>query len=179
MKSLISHLPAATLLLLLLMSCALADIRIDLIKGKRPVKDRVSFTIEVSHERDENPRYKDKPEFIEISAAFVNPASGAIAIDGTGVQRFDATTAVDGQRTEITYGRHTITLQVSEPAVATSLVVFVRGGLVREVIGESLPGGPTGTGASANLEERLADLERKVRQLESEVEALKRGRRNQ
>src|ERR1041385_8554321 len=97
---------AIAVLLLVFSTSALADIRIELIKGKRTIKDRVSFTIEVSHETDENPRYKEKPEFIEISASFANPASGSIAIDGRGVQRFDEATTVQGQRTEITYGRH-------------------------------------------------------------------------
>lgn len=168
-------------LLLFFSTSALADIRIELIKGKRTIKDRVSFTIEVSHETNENPRYKEKPEFIEISASFASPANGAIAIDGRGVQRFDEAVTVQGQRTEITYGRHTITLQVSETAVATGLVVFVRGAVVRELIGERAGEGASSTSSSVNsaMEERLADLERRVRHLESEVEILKRGRRSQ
>jgi hypothetical protein len=158
----------------------MADIHIDLIKGKRAVKDKISFTIEVSRETKEDPRYKEQPEFIEISAAFAGPASGVIALDGKGVQRFDESTKVGGQRTEITYGRHTVTLQVTEPAVATSLIVFVRGGVVREIIGESVGGaGISATGAaSVGVEERLSGLERRVKQLESEVETLKRTRRN-
>ena len=168
-------------LLLLFSTSALADIRIELIKGKRTIKDRVSFTIEVSHEINENPRYKEKPEFIEISASFASPANGAIAIDGSGVQRFDEAVTVQGQRTEITYGRHTITLQVSETAVATGLVVFVRGAVVRELIGDRAGEAASGTRNSVNssMEERLAELERRVRQLESEVETLKRARRSQ
>jgi hypothetical protein len=174
------YLLLAALLLLVASANALADVRIELIKGKRTIKDRISFTVEVSHELDENPRYKEKPEFIEISASFVNPASGAIALDGRGVQRFDETARVEGQRTEITYGQHTITVQVSEPAVATSLVIFVRGAVVREVIGESIGGGVSSAGAPSNtgVEQRLAELERRVEQLESEVEMLKTARRN-
>jgi hypothetical protein len=168
-------------LLLLFSTSALADIRIELIKGKRTIKDSVSFTIEVSHETNENPRYKEKPEFIEISASFASPATGAVAIDGRGVQRFDETITVQGQRTEITYGRHTITLQVSNTAVATGLVVFVRGAVVRELIGDRAGEGVSSTSGSVNsaMEERLAELERRVRQLESEVESLKKERRNQ
>ena len=168
-------------LLLLFSTSALADIRIELIKGKRTIKDKVSFTIEVSHETNENPRYKEKPEFIEISASFASPANGGLAIDGRGVQRFDEAVTVQGQRTEVTYGRHTITLQVSETAVATGLVVFVRGAVVRELIGDRAGEGASSTSGSVNsvMEERLADLERRVRQLESEVEILKRGRRSQ
>ncbi|HXI93534.1 MAG TPA: hypothetical protein VNO24_26425 [Blastocatellia bacterium] len=167
-------------LLLLFSTSALADIRIELIKGKRTIKEKVSFTIEVSHETNENPRYKEKPEFIEVSASFASPANGAIAIDGRGVQRFDEAVTVQGQRTEITYGRHTITLQVSETAVATGLVVFVRGAVVRELIGDRA-GEASSASSSVNsgMEERLADLERRVKQLESEVQILKRGRRSQ
>ncbi len=162
------------LVVLLLPVSLLADIRIGLIKGKRAVKDRISFTIEVSHEKNENPRYKDKPEFIEITGTFAGAASGIVELDGTGVQRFDNSTKIEGERTEITYGRHTVTLQVSEPAVATSLVVFVRGGLVREVVGESKSGRGAGGAAKANMsvEERVTDLERRMKQLELELERL-------
>jgi hypothetical protein len=164
-------------------TAARADISLDLIKGKRTVKDKVSFTIEVDHETNENPRYKEKPEFIEIHATFASPASGIIALDGRGIQRFDESISVPGQRTEITYGRHTVTLQVSDTAIATGLVVSIRGGVVRELIGsgpsasESTP--VAGAARGSNAEERMLNLERRVTQLEAEVEALKRGRRNQ
>jgi len=163
---------------------AQADINLDLIKGKRTVKDKVSFTIEIDHETNEDPRYKQKPEFIEIHATFASPASGIIALDGRGIQRFDNATDVPGERTEITYGRHTVTLQVSESAVATRLVVSIRGGVVRELIDGAGPSASESTPAAgaargSNPEERMVDLERRVRQLEAEVEALKKGRRNE
>lgn len=136
MKSSTQHAFVAVVLLLLASGSALADIRIDLVKGKRTVRDKVSFTIEVTHEVNEDPGYKDRPEFIVVEGLkFASPASGMIALDGNGIQRFDETASVEGQRTEITYGRHVITLQVAEPAVVTSMVVLVRGGVVREVIG--------------------------------------------
>ena len=71
--------------------------------------------------------------------------------------------------------------QVSNTAVATGLVVFVRGAVVRELIGDRAGEGVSSTSGSVNsaMEERLAELERRVRQLESEVESLKKGRRNQ
>lgn len=182
MKSSTQHAFVAVVLLLLASGSALADIRIDLVKGKRTVRDKVSFTIEVTHEVNEDPGYKDRPEFIVVEGLkFASPASGMIALDGNGIQRFDETASVEGQRTEITYGRHVITLQVAEPAVVTSMVVLVRGGVVREVIGGSGEGAATNTGRPANIsgEERLTALEQRVRQLEAEVEMLKSGRRNQ
>lgn len=157
---------------------AFADIRIQLVQGRRAVRDQVSFTIEVSHETNENPRYAKLPEFIEISTGFAAPASGTISIDGRGIGRFDDVIRFNTDRTEITYGEHVVTLDVSAPAVVTSFVVFVRGGVPREIVGRR----PTRREASeptpaANLEDRVAELERRVRQLEAELADLKRARR--
>lgn len=175
----------AIVMMLLAVSSASADIAIELVKGKRAVKDKVSFTIEVDHEKDENPRYAKMPEFLWVEhVAFAAPASGILLLDGKGIDRFDETYQFSGNRTEITYGRHVITLQVSAPAIVTQLRVVVRGGVVREIIGEESHSPATGaesrteTSASRNTEERVADLERRVKQLEAEVEALKKGRRN-
>jgi len=184
MRILLRRLLVTIVISFLAPTAARADISLDLIKGKRTVKDKVSFTIEVDHETNENPRYKEKPEFIEMYATFASPASGIIALDGRGIQRFDESISVPRQRTEITYGRHTVTLQVSDTAVATGLLVTVRGGVVRELIGSPGPAASESTPAaspvrSSNVEDRIADLERRVRQLESEVDTLKRGRRNQ
>lgn len=158
---------AIAMAFLLLSAGARADIRINLVKGKRTIKDQVSFTIEVTHEKNEDPPNQEKPEFIEFSASFAKPASGTIALDGKGVERFDSTVEVKGERTEITYGRHVVTVQVSEPAVATSLVAFVRGGVVREVIGEEL-----------RRPAASAQLERRVKELEAELEGCRKAQRN-
>jgi hypothetical protein len=136
MKSSIHRSLILAVLFLFVWGSASADIRIQLIKGKRAIKDKVTFTVEVSHEKNENPRYAAMPEFIQISGTFAGPASGAIALDGKGITRFDETKAFESERTEITYGRHVITVHLSSPAIATSLVVFVRGGVVSEVIDE-------------------------------------------
>jgi hypothetical protein len=178
MKTSVRYLSVSLLLLALGAPGAFADIRINLIKGKRTVKDTVSFTIEVSHEKNEKPRYHDKPEFVEISAEFAEPASGVILLDRQGVQRFDGSARVKGQRTEITYGRHVVTVQVSAPAVATDLTVFVRGGLVREVIGTAAARAPAvAAPPKKSTAERLADCQKRVTALETEIEVLKRDRR--
>jgi len=63
--------------------------------------------------------------------------------------------------------------------VVTLLDVSARGGVIREVFGEA-PGAGASSGASAGAgaEDRITALEQKVKQLEAEIEALKRGRRN-
>ncbi|HLG17201.1 MAG TPA: hypothetical protein VJH03_22305 [Blastocatellia bacterium] len=175
MRIALRRLLVAAAVLLLVASSAWADIHIELVQGKRTVTDKVSFTVEITHERVEDPRYAKMPEFIEITATFLNPASGTVSIDGTGIGRFDETLRFNSNRTEITYGRHVITLQVSAPAVVTRLSVFVRGGLPREVIGETAAVAPARPAAS--LEDRIAELERRVKQLEAEVESLKKARR--
>ncbi len=170
------------IMLTLMASTAWADIHIKLISGKRTVKDKVSFTIEVDHEKNENPRYAKQPELIRFIVNFAEPASGVVLLDGKGVLRFDGTNQAISDPTEITYGRHEVTLQVSAPAVATLLDVSVRGGVVREVFGAA-PGAGAPSGAapagSASLEERINALEQRVKELEAEVAALKKGRRNQ
>lgn len=169
----------AAVMLMAMASTAWADIHLKLISGKRTVKDKISFTIEVDHEKNENPRYAKAPELIRFIVNFAEPASGVIILNGKGVLRFDGATQAISDPTEITYGRHTVTMQVSAPAVATLLDVSVRGGVVREVLGEG-PSmrAPSGTSSSGSAEERITALEQKVKQLEAEIEALKRGRRS-
>jgi hypothetical protein len=170
---------AAALLLMAMASAAWADIHLKLISGKRTVKDKVTFTIEVEHEKNESPRYAKAPEFIRFIVNCAEPASGVVILDGKGVLRFDGTTEAISGDTEITYGRHVITMQVSAPAVVTLLDVSVRGGVIREVFGEAPgAGAPSGASAGAGAEDRITALEQKVKQLEAEIEALKRGRRN-
>lgn len=167
-------------MLMAMVSTAWADIHIKLISGKRAVKDKVTFTIEVDHEKNEDPRYAEKPELIRFIVNFAQPASGVIILDGKGVLRFDETTQAISGDTEITYGRHVVTMQVSSPAVTTLLDVSVRGGVIREVFGESsAASAPTGASAGGSAEDRITALEQKVKRLEAEIEALKRGRRNQ
>jgi hypothetical protein len=161
-------------------SAAWADVHLKLISGKRVVKDKVTFTIEVDREKNEDPRYAKMPELIRFIVNFAEPASGVILLNGKGVLRFDGTNQAISGDTEITYGRHEVTMQVSAPAVITLLDVSVRGGVIREVFGPAA-GAPAGAerAGSAGLEDRINALEQRVKQLEAEVESLKRGRRNQ
>jgi len=171
---------AAAVMLMAMASAAWADIHLKLISGKRTVKDKVSFTIEVDREKNEDPRYAKAPEFIRFIVNSAEPASGVVILDGKGVLRFDGTTQAISGDTEITYGRHVVTMQVSAAAVITLLDVSVRGGVIREVFGEApATGAPSGASASGGTEDRITALEQKVKQLEAEIEALKRGRRNQ
>ena len=79
-------------------STAWADIHLKLISGKRAVKDKVSFTIEVDHEKNENPRYAKMPEFIRFIVNCAEPASGVVILDGKGVMRFDGANSGDFRR---------------------------------------------------------------------------------
>jgi hypothetical protein len=178
-KITIYSLMASAVMLMSMAGAAWADIHLKLISGKRAVKDKVSFTIEVDHEKNENPRYAKMPEFIRFIVNFAEPASGVIILDGKGALRFDgATEAISGD-TEITYGRHEVTIQFSSPAVVTLLDVSVRGGVIREVFGESSATGATsGKSSNTSAEDRITALEQKVKQLEAEIEALKKERRN-
>jgi hypothetical protein len=174
----LARLCAAVIVVMMMSSAAWADIHLKLISGKREVKDKVSFTIEVDHEKNESPRNAKMPDFIKFLVTFAEPTSGVVILDGKGALRFDGTNQAISGDLEITYGRHVVTLQVSSPAVVTLLDVSVRGAVVREVFDVTIEA-PSGASADNILEGRISALEQKVRQLEAEIEALKRGRRNQ
>lgn len=170
----------AAVMLTAMADTAWADIHLKLISGRRTVKDKVSFTIEVDHEKNENPRNAKMPDFIKFLVDSSEPASGVVILDGKGAMRFDGATHTLSGDLEITYGRHVVTLQVSSPAVITLFEVSVRGAVVREVFGESPAAGTSAAASSGgSAEDRITALEQKVKQLEAEIEALKRGRRNQ
>lgn len=170
---------AATVMAMAMADAAWADIHLKLISGKREVKDKVSFTIEVDHEKNEAPKNAKMPDFIKFLVTSSAPASGVVILDGKGVMRFDGANHTLSGDLEITYGRHVVTLQVSAPAVITLFEVSVRGAVVREALGESsAAGAPTGSSTGSSAEDRIITLEQKVKQLEAEIEALKRGRRN-
>ena len=57
--------------------------RIQLVQGRRLVKDKLSFTVEVLHDKNESPRYANAPEDIQIYLAFADrPATGFVYLDG-------------------------------------------------------------------------------------------------
>jgi len=179
-SSLFVHSCLAVVVVLIMFNTAWADIYLKLISGRREVKDKISFTIEVDHEKNENPRNAKQPELIRFLVDSFEPASGVVILDGKGVMRFDGAKHTLSGDLEITYGRHVVTLQVSSPAVITLFEVSVRGAVVREVFGDApAAGAPSGASAGGSAEDRITALEQKVKQLEAEIESLKRGRRNQ
>lgn len=152
-----------------------AQPRIQLVQGRRVIKDKLTFVVEVAREKNENPRYANAPEDIQVFAAFVErPVSGMVYIDGKALGRFDETTQFNSNPVDITYGRHSVTLVVANPALVGALYVTVRGGALREII----DGEPPVVSAPAGLEHRIVDLERKVHELEAEIATLK-GKRVQ
>ena len=153
-------------------SAAFAD-RIQLVQGRRAVTDKISFTIEVAHEKNRDPKYPPAPYDIQIYAVFADhSASGLVYIDGKAIGRFDDTRQFNSNPADTTYGRHVITLVVSNPTVLGDFYVTVRDGVVREVLEGDEVAVPIGTG----LENRVVELERKVQDLEAEIATLKRKR---
>src|SRR2546428_301668 len=121
-------------ILVIASTTAFAD-RIQLVQGRRPVKDKVSFTVEVLRERNGSPRYEGAPEDLQIFAGFADhPTSGLVYIDGKAIGRFDEAQQFNSNPAEISYGRHTITLTISNPANLNAFYVTVRGGVVREIM---------------------------------------------
>src|SRR5438874_6135549 len=147
--------------------------RIQLVQGRRLVKDKLSFTDEVLHDKNESPRYANAPEDIQIYLAFADrPATGFVYLDGKVVGRFDESQQFNSNSADITYGRHTITVAVSTSALLGNALVTVRGGIVREIMQAE----GTSTSTAPLLEERVVELERRVHQLEAEIATLKKKR---
>ena len=159
-------------ILVIASTTAFAD-RIQLVQGRRLINDKLSFTIEVLHEKNEITRYANAPEDIQIYLVFANrPATGFVYLDGKALGRFDESQQFNSNSADITYGRHTITVAVSNPALLGNVFVNVRGGIVREI----MQGEGTGTSTAPLLEERVVELERRVHQLEAEIATLKKKR---
>ena len=94
-----------------------AQSRIQLAQGRRAIQDKVSFVIDVGHDKSGNPRYTDAPEDMRIMVRFADrPASGRVYLDGKAVGRFDETQMFNSNSIDVSYGRHTITLAVTAPA---------------------------------------------------------------
>lgn len=152
---------------------SVAQSRIQLVQGRRVVKDKITFVVEVSREKIENPRYATAPEDMIISARFADrPASGMVYIDGKALGRFDESMSFNSSLFDITYGRHTMTLAVTSPTVVFDFTVYVRGGRAREVIESE----EAVTPRPLLLEQRVLELERRVHELEAEIATLKKNR---
>ena len=153
---------------------SLAQSRIQLAQGRRVIQDKVSFVIDVGHDKTGNPRYAEAPEDMRVWMRFADrPVSGKVYVDGKAIGRFDQAMSFNSNPIDVSYGRHTITLAVEGAATLYDLYVDLRGGVAHEILDEpELVAPPTGP----DLSKRVAELEHKVHDLESEIVALKKKR---
>jgi hypothetical protein len=150
-----------------------AQSRIQLAQGQRPIQDKVSFVIDVARERTQNPRYAEAPEDMQIFTRFNGPpASGRVYVDGKAIGRFDESRLFNSNPVDVTYGRHTITLAVTNPTSIYDFYVTIRGGVAHEILDEQEPS----VTLAPDLSKRVTELERKVTELEAELVALKKKR---
>jgi len=163
----------ALVVLIAVSATAVGQSRIQLAQGRRAIQDKVSFVVEILHEKTENPRYAAAPEDMQIFTRFAEkPATGRIYIDGKAIGRFDESMSFNSNLLDITYGRHTITVSFANPAVMMDFYVTVRGGAAREILDDH----EAVVADSPNLEKRIVELERKVNDLENEIAGLKKKR---
>jgi len=151
----------------------IAQTRIQLAQGRRAIQEKVTFVIDVQSDKSQNPRYAEAPEDVQIYSGFADrPASGRVYLDGKAIGRFDESMAFNGNSIPISYGRHTITLALTNPAILAQFYVTVRGGVLREILDDQEPE----VALTPDLSKRVTELERKVNNLESELTSLKKKR---
>ena len=161
------------LLTLFVGGTGVAQSRVQLAQGRRAIQDKVSFVIDVAHDKSGNPRYADAPEDMRIMVRFSDrPATGRVYVDGKAVGRFDESQMFNSNSIDVTYGRHTITLAVTAPATLYDLYVDLRGGIAHEILSDEEPA----VTLAPDLSKRVAELERKVHDLEAEIAGLKKKR---
>ncbi|HEY0346578.1 MAG TPA: hypothetical protein VGC60_00365 [Pyrinomonadaceae bacterium] len=161
------------LLTLFVGGTGVAQSRIQLAQGRRAIQDKVSFVIDVGHDKSGNPRYADAPEDMRIMVRFADrPASGRVYLDGKAVGRFDETQLFTSNSIDVSYGRHTITLDVTAPATLSDVTVDFRGGIAHEILSDEEPA----VTLAPDLSKRVAELERKVHDLEAEIAGLNKKR---
>lgn len=153
-------------------STNLAQSRINLVQGNRAVNDKVTFVVEVVHQKGEKSPSAIASEDVGIWTRFARPATGIVYMDGKAIGRFDEAMGFDSNLVDATYGRHTLTMMFASPAVVTKFVVDVYRGAAREI----LEGEDAFVTAPTTLEQRVVELEHKVHELESEIAILKKKR---
>ena len=161
----------ALAILILGAATSVAQSRVQLVQGRRAVKDKVTFVVEVAHEKNQNPRYATAPEDMQIFTRFADhPATGMVYVDGKALGRFDESISFNSNLVDVTYGQHAMTLVFASPAIVTDFYVTIRGGIAHEILeGESAVSFPP-----TGLDQRLVELERKVQELEAEMATLKK-----
>lgn len=161
------------LLTLFVGGTGVAQSRVQLAQGRRAIQDKVSFVIDVTHDKSGNPRYADAPEDMRVWMRFADrPVSGRVYVDGKAVGRFDEAQQFTSNSLEVGYGRHTITLALAAPATLYDLYVDLRGGVAHEILDDEEPA----VTLAPDLSKRVAELERKVHDLEAEIADLKKKR---
>ena len=151
----------------------MAQSRIQLAQGRRPIEAKATFVIEVAREKIENPRNANAPDDMRVWMRFADhPVTGRVYVDGKAIGRFDESMGFNSNALDISYGRHTITVTFSAPAVLYDLYVDVRGGAAREILEDQEPDAKL----APDLSKRITDLERKVQDLETEIATLKKKR---
>ena len=161
------------LLTLFVGGTGVAQSRVQLAQGKRPIQDKVSFVIDVAQEKNQNSRDAEAPEDMQITARFYGAAAtGRVYVDGKAVGRFDESMSFNSNLLPVTYGKHTITLAVTTPTSLYDFVVTVRGGAVHEILDDQEPL----VTLPPDLAKRVGELERKVNDLEAELASLKKKR---
>lgn len=148
--------------------------RIQLAQGKRVIQEKVSFVIDVAHDKSGNPRYAEAPEEMRVWMRFAeHVVTGKVYVDGKAIGRFDEAMQFNSNPIDVTYGRHTITLTVSGSATLYDLYVDLRGGVAHEILDEPELVAPP---PAPDLVKRVAELEHKVHDLEAEIATLKKKR---
>jgi len=152
---------------------AFSQHRIQLAQGKRAIQDKVTFVVDIAREKGSNPRYEDQPGEMRVWMRFINqPATGRVYVDGKAIGRFDESMSFTSNPIDTTYGRHTITVAFGAPALLMDLYVDLQGGVAREILDDKEPE----VMLQPDLSKRVAELERKVTALETELATLKKKR---
>lgn len=162
-------------ILIISSTTSFAQSRINLVQGNRAVNDKVTFVIEVTHQKNEKPPYAAESADMYISTRFAggHPATGMAYLDGKAIGRFDEAMSFHSNPIDAAFGRHTITLVFAKPAVLIDFLVDV---LSRGVAREILEGENAVVTLPTSLEQRVVELEQKVRELETEIATLKKKR---